>query len=84
MASTLRGRHRRAYSVLHPVAADAVHPASDSPGGCELKALRIAHPQPAAVVEALRAVGIDAEVASASEAALYATIGTPKGVIELH
>ena len=84
MASTL------AVGIVEPIpffiqwAADAVHPASDSPGGCELKALRIAHPQPAAVVDALRAVGIDADVASASEAALYATISTPKGVIELH
>jgi Glyoxalase-like domain len=65
-------------------AADAVHPASDSPAGCQLKALRIAHPEPAAVVDALRAVGIDAEVALASDAALYATVSTPKGVIELH
>jgi hypothetical protein len=84
MASTL------AVGIVEPIpffiqwAADAVHPASDSPAGCELKALRIAHPQPAAVVDALRAVGIDADVASASEAALYATISTPKGVIELH
>jgi hypothetical protein len=65
-------------------AVDAVHPASDSPRGCELKALRIAHPQPAAVVDALSAVGIDADVAAAPEAALYATVSTPKGVIEIH
>ena len=84
VASTL------AVGIVEPIpffiqwAADAVHPASDSPAGCELKALRIAHPQPAAVVDALRAVGIDAEVAAASEAALYATVSTPKGVIELH
>ena len=64
-------------------AADVVHPASDSPRGCELKTLRFAHPSPASVVDALKAVGIDADVASASEAALVATVSTPKGVIEL-
>lgn len=83
VASTL------AVGIVEPIpffiqwAADAVHPASDSPAGCELRALRIAHPQPAAVVDALKAVGIDADVAPASDAVLYATIGTPKGVIEL-
>ncbi len=83
VASTL------AVGIVEPIpffiqwAADAVHPASDSPAGCELKALRIAHPEPAAVADALKAVGIDADVASASEAALYATISTPKGVVEL-
>jgi len=84
VASTL------AVGIVEPIpffiqwAADAVHPASDSPAGCELKALRIAHPKPAAVVDALRAVGIDAEITSASVATLYATVSTPKGVIELH
>jgi hypothetical protein len=79
-----------AVGVVEPIpffiqwAADVVHPATDSPGGCQLKALRIAHPQPAAVVGVLKAVGIDADVASASEAALYATVSTAKGVIELH
>jgi hypothetical protein len=83
VASTL------AVGIVEPIpffiqwAADAVHPASDSPAGCELKAMRFAHPQPSAVVDALSAVGIEADVASASEAALYATISTPKGVIEL-
>ncbi len=79
-----------AVGVVEPIpffiqwAADAVHPATDSPGGCQLKALRIAHPQPAAVVGVLKAVGIDADVALASGAELHATVSTAKGVIELH
>lgn len=83
VASTL------AAGVVEPIpffiqwAPDVVHPASDSPRGCELKTLRFAHPSPASVVDALEAVGIDADVASASEAALVATVSTPKGVIEL-
>ena len=83
VASTL------AVGVVEPIpffiqwAADVVHPASDSPRGCELKTLRFAHPSPASVVDALKAVGIDADVTSASEAALVATVSTPKGVIEL-
>ena len=65
-------------------AADVVHPATDSPRGCQLKALRIAHRQPAAVIAVLKAVGIDADVALSSGAALHATVSTAKGVIELH
>jgi hypothetical protein len=78
-----------AVGVVEPIpffiqwAADVVHPATASPGGCQLKALRIAHPRPAAVVAVLKAVAIDADVASAPEAALFATVSTPKGVIEL-
>jgi hypothetical protein len=64
-------------------AADSVHPAQDSPKGCRLTAFRLAHPNPAAVLEVLKAVGIEAEVASGSEASLVATLATPKGVVEL-
>jgi hypothetical protein len=83
VASTLRS------GVVEPVpffiqwAADTVHPATDSPRGCELKALRFVHPSPAAVIDALKAIGIDADVSSAPEAALSATLSTPKGVVEL-
>jgi hypothetical protein len=60
-----------------------VHPAHDSPAGCELKAFRITHPSPPAVRDLLATIGIDADVGSSPEAALHATIVTPGGTLEL-
>ncbi|HET7217306.1 MAG TPA: VOC family protein [Vicinamibacterales bacterium] len=64
-------------------APDSVHPAQDSPKGCELKALELAHPTPPALVELLASVGIDARVTQAAAPALRATLNTPKGIVEL-
>jgi Glyoxalase-like domain len=64
-------------------AADSVHPAQDSPKGCELKSLALAHPTPPALVGLLASVGIDTVVPHASEPALRATLSTPKGLVEL-
>jgi len=83
VASTLRS------GVVEPIpfyiqwAPDTIHPAADSPRGCELKTLRFAHPSAKSVVDALGGIGIEAEVSSAPEAAVIATLSTPKGVIEL-
>jgi len=42
--------------------ADAVHPSTDSPEGCELRTFEIQHPRPSAVADVLARVGIDATV----------------------
>jgi len=78
-----------AVGVVDPIpffihwAPDTIHPSQDSPRGCELKALRIAHPKPSDVMTLLKAVGIDSDVTTAAEAAIHATLNTPKGVVEL-
>jgi Glyoxalase-like domain len=59
------------------------HPAADSPHGCSLEALRFVHPAAAGVIAVLKAIGIEANVSHSSEAAIYATLSTPKGVVEL-
>jgi Glyoxalase-like domain len=59
------------------------HPATDSPRGCTLNALRFEHPSAAGVIAVLKAVGVDADVSVSSEAAIHATLSTPKGVVEL-
>lgn len=83
IASTLRS------GVVEPIpffirwAPGTLHPATDSPRGCELKALRFVHPSARALSGALAAVGIDADVGSAQDAAIVATLTTPKGTVEL-
>jgi hypothetical protein len=61
----------------------ATHPATDSPPGCRLQTLTFAHPQPARVRETLARMGVDATVTSGPEAALLASVQTPKGALEL-
>jgi hypothetical protein len=63
--------------------AGSIHPAEDSPRGCELQSFRIGHPTPPAVREVLAAFGIEADVTSAKESLLSVTLETPKGVIDL-
>jgi hypothetical protein len=84
IASTLAAGGVEPIPFFIQWAAETVHPATDAPTGCALKALRFVHPKPAALSDAFKAIGIDADVAAAPEAALYATLSTPKGVIELH
>jgi hypothetical protein len=64
-------------------AGDSVHPAQDSPKGCELKSLAIVHPKPSRVAETLSAFGIDAKVESGSAPVLRARLTTPKGAVEI-
>jgi hypothetical protein len=59
------------------------HPAADSPRGCWLDAMRFAHPAATGVTGALKAIGIDADVSVSAEAAIFATLSTPKGIVEL-
>jgi len=63
--------------------AETVHPAADSPLGCELQSFEIEHPDSAAVMELLRNVGIGAEVKRAKDAGLVSVLSTPKGRVEL-
>jgi glyoxalase-like protein len=60
-------------------APDSLHPSQDSPRGCELLALEIAHPKPAGVKSVLAKLGIEAAVKSRQRAVLTATLRTPKG-----
>lgn len=64
-------------------AGDSPHPSQDSPRGCELRALVVEQPEPAAVIEVLRKLGIEANVRRAGRARLRATLKTPKGEVEL-
>jgi hypothetical protein len=59
------------------------HPSRGAPTGCRLVELRGEHPEPEAVRSRLDALGVDLEVAVGADAALIATIETPRGRIEL-
>ena len=80
---------RAAIGVVDPIpffiqwAADSTHPAQDAPKGCVLTNMRLAHPTPEAVLEALKVVGIEIEVVPGPEASLQATLATAKGKVEL-
>jgi hypothetical protein len=60
-------------------ASDSLHPSQDSPRGCELLALEVAHPKAADVNAVLAKLGIEAAVKSGQRARLSATLRTPKG-----
>jgi hypothetical protein len=64
-------------------AANSLHPSQDSPRGCELLALDVAHPKPAEVKAVLAKLGIEAAVKSGHRALLMATLRTPKGTSKL-
>jgi Glyoxalase-like domain len=64
-------------------AEDSVHPAQDSPQGCELKSLEFAHPTPDPLVRVFSLLAIDGQVTQGRAPALRATISTPKGPVEL-
>ena len=59
------------------------HPSEDSPKGCELVALEIAHPKPADVDAVLTKLGIEAKAKARDRALLVATLRTPKGMLKL-
>jgi hypothetical protein len=64
-------------------ASDSLHPSQDSPPGCELLALDVAHPKPAEVNSVLAKLGIEAAAKSRQRALLMATLRTPKGTLKL-
>lgn len=62
---------------------DSPHPAATAPTGARLLALRLEHPHPDSITPALRALGLDMDVARAPVAAIVATIESPNGTVEL-
>ena len=82
-------KHELAADDVDPIpffiewAADSVHPSQDSPRGCELLALDVAHPKPAEVKAVLAKLGIEAAVKSRQRALLMATLRTAKGTSDL-
>lgn len=64
-------------------APDSLHPSRSAPGGCELEAMELHHPEPAGLEAALRAFGIECKVSRADTARITATLKTPKGRVEL-
>jgi hypothetical protein len=79
--------HQLSGAALDPApffiewAAGSVHPAEDSPKGCELVSMAIEHPEAGKLTALLQALGIDAKVSPASTARLYATLKTPRGTV---
>jgi hypothetical protein len=59
------------------------HPAASAPPGPALESLRAEHPEPAVVMRALSAVGINLPVESGPRPALIATLRTEGGLAEL-
>lgn len=62
---------------------DSPHPARTAPGGIELVDLRAEHPDPVAIIEWLRPLGLELPVVAGRAPALIATLGTPRGRLEL-
>ncbi len=59
------------------------HPAPTLPTGCVLLGLRAEHPYPRKVRADLAELGLEIEIDQARQPALVATVGTPKGKVEL-
>jgi hypothetical protein len=59
------------------------HPAEESPAGCTLERFRIAYPVPGEITKVLKPFDVEPEVAAAADVALFATLKTPKGTLEL-
>lgn len=62
---------------------DTPHPSASAPQAGELAGLRIHHPEPGRVLEALEALGVTVEVVRGPFPGLVATVRTPTGAVEL-
>ncbi|MEW5978901.1 MAG: VOC family protein [Acidobacteriota bacterium] len=62
---------------------DSPHPSQDSPFGCRLESLEIHHPRALEVAKLFAALDLGAQVATASEARIVATLHTPQGRLQL-
>jgi hypothetical protein len=62
---------------------DSPHPAQTAPSGIELLDLRAEHPDPAAIIESLRPLGLELPVVAGGAPVLIATLDTPRGHLEL-
>ena len=64
-------------------ASDSTHPSKDAPEGCMIEDLRFEHPRADELAAALRAIGLEANVATADQVRIIARIQTRKGRVEL-
>ncbi len=64
-------------------ARDSTHPSKNAPAGCVIQELRFEHPRARELEAALRAIGLEANVATADQVRIIAIIQTPKGRVEL-
>ena len=62
---------------------DTPHPARSAPRAGELVELRIEHPSPSKVEEALELIGVKVRIIKASKVRLLAVVKTAKGEVEL-
>ena len=62
---------------------DSPHPAQTAPSEIELLDLRAEHPDPAAIIEWLRPLGLELPVVAGEAPVLIATLDTPHGHLEL-
>jgi hypothetical protein len=59
------------------------HPSTDLQHGCTLASLRGEHPRPEAIRPLLRAIGAELALSAGPAPALFATLDTPRGRIQL-
>ncbi len=64
-------------------ASDSTHPSKDAPPGCLIEDVRFEHPHANELRAALRAIGLEANVAAADQGRIIAIVQTPKGRVEL-
>ena len=62
---------------------DSVHPSSVTPPGLTLSALRLQHPEPAAVGAAFRALGLEVPVEEGPVFSMIADLQGPAGAVQL-
>ena len=62
---------------------DTVHPSEDSPKGCTLRELQLAHPNPGDVNPFLEAMGLSIRATEGSEPKITAILDSPKGRVVL-
>ena len=61
----------------------STHPSADSPPGCTIEALRLEHPDPAAINRFLEAMGLGVRATRGAGARMAALLSTPGGDVEL-
>ncbi len=59
------------------------HPSDSLPAECSCVDIRVEHPEPDAVADALRALGLDTPVSTGHPPRVVARLQTPRGIVEL-
>lgn len=62
---------------------DGPHPSDTLPAACACLSVRVEHPEPITVAEALRALGLDTPVSNGHAPRVVARLETPNGIVEL-